>query len=207
MTITESTCQAHAECRPTPPSWEVQAQFLRVGKQLLTPDGWQTIYGLLVFEDSDQVAVFTPEREDQRTDGWPFHFGDLVQTRNQPTEEMLLQQRRNKRLERRRLKRLAMAAANCPAWCIEHYDAGVPVQRNHAGPPESVAAVNAWTGEPIEVGFWLERRDDRDAGTTETVGILELKTLDDVELTPANLRVFASKLNSLADRAELGQAR
>ncbi|HEX8346254.1 MAG TPA: hypothetical protein VF657_16170 [Actinoplanes sp.] len=182
---------------------QVLAPALRVGRQLLTDDGWQTIKGLVVFEDANQVTVFTDEKDDLWTDGWPHKLDDQVLTRLQPTAEQEYQQRRRERMERRRLRRLAKAAASCPGWCIEHYDAGKPVQRNHAGEPHSVDAANAWTGDHVEVGFWLERRDDRDTGETETVGILECKTLDDVELTPANMRLLARKLMSLADRAEM----
>jgi hypothetical protein len=187
---------------------EVQAQALRLGKQLLTPDGWQTIRGLLVFADADQVTVFTDEQDDLWTDGWRFHLADPVQARLQPTAEQEYQQKRKERQERRRLRRLAMAAAGCPPWCVEHYDGTTEGQekRNHSSEPESVIAANAWSGDPVELGFWLERRDDHDnseAGTTATFGILEAKTLDDIELTPDVMRQLAGRLMSLADRAIL----
>lgn len=184
---------------------QIPAETLRVGRQLLTDDGWQTIKGLLIFDDADQVSVFTEERDDLLTDGWPFRFGDMVQTRLVPTAEQVYQRRRQERLERRRQRRLAMDAARCPDWCVEHYDGGEPLRgRNHSSEPLSVDTADVWTGAKVELGLWMERRDDRDAGTTETVGVLEVRPIsDDVELTPAAMRELARKLSSFADRAEM----
>ena len=60
----------------------IRAQFLRVGTQLLTPDGWQNITGMLVFQEddqsADQITVHTPERTIDNSDGWPFRFGEMV---------------------------------------------------------------------------------------------------------------------------------
>ena len=56
------------------------AHHLRVGDQFLTPDGWQNVIGLMVFSNSDYVAVFTPERPGD-TDGWPYTLADTVTAR------------------------------------------------------------------------------------------------------------------------------
>ena len=56
------------------------AQHLRVGDDMLTPDGWQRVIGLMVFENSGHVAVFTPQR-DGDTDGWVFGLADTVTAR------------------------------------------------------------------------------------------------------------------------------
>jgi hypothetical protein len=56
------------------------AQHLRIGDELLTGDGWQKVIGLMVFANSDYVAVFTPER-DGDTDGWPYTLADTVTAR------------------------------------------------------------------------------------------------------------------------------
>lgn len=185
---------------------EITAENLRIGKQLLTPDGWQDIYGLVVFEDSDQVSVFTPNRPDDTTDGWRFSFGDIVRTRLVPTAEQEYKRKRRERLARKQARRLAMAAAECPSWCVEHYDAKDENgdQRSHAGPPESVTGEESYSGKPAELGFWLERYDDHETGEVETVGVLEVRPHpQNINLTPAALRKLAERLNSLADRAEL----
>jgi hypothetical protein len=189
---------------------ETEAHLLRVGKQLLSPDGWQTIIGLLVSQDTNQVVVWTGERPDDDTpgaEGWQFHFGDPVHTRLVPTAEQEYQRKRRERMARRQARRLAMDAAHCPSWCIEHYDGQDDTGahgRNHAGDTHTVMSASVYSGEPYELGFWLERRDDKATGTAETVGVLEVRLCkEDIELTPANLRLLASRLNSLADIAEL----
>ena len=59
---------------------------------------------------------------------------------------------------------------------------------------------NVWTGDPLELGYWAERRDDPDV--QETVLVLEVSKLaDDIELTPDAMRVFAARLIGLANRA------
>lgn len=188
----------------------IEAQYLRIGKQLLTEDGWQTIKGLSVFTDADQVRVFTDEREDgdadYTTDGWPFHFGDLVQTRLTPTAEQEYQAKRLASIERKRLRRLAMAAAQCPPWCVEHYETAddEAVRRNHNSGPVTVIGADAGTDAPVEFEFWLERRDSRYTGGAETVGVLHTSTIrDDVELTPDAMLLLSARLSSLANRARL----
>lgn len=59
----------------------IGAEGIRYGDYLLTGDGWQKVVGLLIFEDSDQVSVYTPEQDDEHTDGWRFSFGEPVQVR------------------------------------------------------------------------------------------------------------------------------
>lgn len=185
---------------------EIRAESLRVGRQLLTEDGWQTIRGTVIFEDSDQVHIYTDERDDVESDGWRFHFGDRVQTRLEPTAEREYKAKRHDRLERRRLQRLAQAAAGCPDWCVEHYDGGEDHgrQRNHSGPAMSVIGADVHTGAPKEFGFWLERRDSRDTGGTETVVVLEARPhAEDIELTPSAVLQLAARLSSLGHRGGL----
>lgn len=190
----------------------VNAEDLKVGRQLLTEDGWQTIKGLVIFIDADQVRVYTDEREDgdpdHTTDGWPFHFGDPVRTRLEPTAEQEYQAKRRERLERRRLQRLVRAAADCPNWCVEHYDGGEgdERQRNHSAGPLSVDAADVHTGAPKEFGFWLERRDTLATGDTETVVVIEVRPhADDIELTPAAVLQLAARLSSLGHRGGMYQ--
>ena len=158
----------------------IRAQFLRVGWQVLTEDGWQTINGLVIFADADQVTVHTSQRDDVWTSGWRFTFNQIVETRS------------------------GGPATGCPEWCVEHYDGGERMQqRNHASFPQSVNVANTYTGEPVEMGIWLERRDCGETGSSETVGILEVgKIVEDIELTPDQMRRLAAKLRNLADRAE-----
>lgn len=187
---------------PEGQTWQVRSQYLRIGKQLLTEDGWQTIYGLVVFKDADQVSVFTDERDDEGTDGWCFTFDQVVTSRHEPTEEIRLLNLRADLMERRRQRRMAMAAANCPEWCIEHYT-GVEKDTCHSSEPLSVDAADVYTGKAIELGLWMERRD-HPGDSPVTVGVLEVRTItEDIELTPANMRLLAAKLMSLADRADL----
>jgi hypothetical protein len=95
-----------------------------------------------------------------------------------------------------------MTALPCPAWCVDHYD-GTDGYRNHAGPPDTVTGEDVSTGAPVELGMWLERRDNQDDGTTATVGVLEVRPInDDLELTPPRLRELARKLNHMADLAD-----
>lgn len=163
----------------------IRAQFLRVGTQLLTPDGWQTITGMLIFQEddqsADQVTIHTPERTIDNSDGWPFRFGELVTTRGEVPAE-----------------------TDCPPWCTEHYRGGERLQqKNCSSFPDSVLAVEACTGTPRELGFWAERRLDRETGETEQFGIIEMRsTLEDLELTPEQLRELARKLGDLADMVE-----
>jgi len=57
------------------------AARLRLGDDLLTDDGWQTIRGLVFFADCGQASVFTDERDDETSDGWPLHVDDPVRVR------------------------------------------------------------------------------------------------------------------------------
>lgn len=188
----------------------VNAENLRVGKQVLTEDGWQTIRGLVMFQGNGQVSVYTDERDDGHqdfeTDGWLYRFGDRVQTRLEPTDEQTYQRKRRERIERKRQRRLAMAAAECPEWCVEHYDggAGRAQERNHASAPLSVIGADVDEGAPVELGFWLERRDSRDTGGTETVIVIEVSPhARDIELTPCAVHQMAARLQSLGHRGEL----
>ncbi|MEU4161286.1 hypothetical protein [Actinoplanes sp. NPDC026670] len=192
------------------PVRETRAENLRVGRQLLTADGWQTIRGLVMFQEADlsgsQVTVFTDQRDDLHTDGWRFEFGDEVHTRLHPTAEQEYQRRRQERAERKRQKRLAKAAAQCPEWCVEHYDGamGEGRARNHSSAPETVTAAGADTGEAAEVSFWLERRDDRGTGSIETVGVVQLGGgREDIELTPEALLQLSARLSSMGHRAQM----
>jgi hypothetical protein len=134
-----------------------------------------------------------------------------VETRLPFTDEQRLQQRRNERHERKQLRRLAMAAAQCPQWCIEHYDGTVEpsgrigsAQRNHSSALETVAGADASTGKPVEFEIWLERRDEKDTGVVETVGLLHTSIIhEDVELTPPAMLRLSARLSSLAHRALL----
>jgi hypothetical protein len=92
----------------------------------------------------------------------------------------------------------------CPRWCTEHYDGGEQNrERNHSSFPETVNVVEVYTGQPRELGLWLERRDCRDTGSSETVGVLEVRLLsEDVELAPDQMRRLAAKLQVLADQAD-----
>nr|WP_221382768.1 hypothetical protein [Actinoplanes polyasparticus] len=185
---------------------EVDAETLRVGKQINTTDGWQTIRGLVIFRECDQVSVFTDERDpDDVEEAWRFRFGDRVQTRLTPTAEEEYQQRRLARFEASRHRRLAMAAAECPAWCVEHYDcADDDVKRNHTSEPVTVIGADATTDAPVEFEFWIERRDSRYTGGAETVGVLHTRIVkEDIELTPDAMLLLSARLSSLAHRAQL----
>lgn len=193
-----------------PMAREVPAENLRVGRMLHTVGGWQVIRGLVMFQDADkstsQVTVFTDERDDVHTDGWTFRFGDPVQTRMEPTAEQEYRRVRQERLERKRRQRAAQAAARCPEWCVEHYDGRQDGERarNHSSAPETVTAAGADTNTPMEVAFWLERRDNHVTGETVTVGVLRgQETNEDVELTPELMLQLAGRLSSLAHRAQL----
>lgn len=166
-------------------SRQIRAQFLQVGTQLHTPDGWQTIRGLLVHAEDeqslDQVTVYTAERNMDTSNGWEFRFGALVTVRGEvPAED------------------------DCPFWCTEHYRGGERMeQKNCSSSPMSVDAVEAFTGKEIELGFWAERRIDRETGEIESFGILEMRsTLEDLELTPERLHELARKLTELAEMVE-----
>lgn len=94
-----------------------------------------------------------------------------------------------------------MRPAGCTSWCIEHYT-GAEGDSCHAGVPLSVDAADVYTGERIELGLWLEHRHHAIDGTSETVGVLEVRRLaEDIELTPAAMRLLAGKLMVLADQA------
>lgn len=58
----------------------VNAECVRIGDLILTDDGWQKVTGALMFVDSDQVDLYTPERDDE-SDGWKFVFGEQVKIR------------------------------------------------------------------------------------------------------------------------------
>jgi hypothetical protein len=92
-------------------------------------------------------------------------------------------------------------APNCPPWCVDHYQGGGGTTWNHSSYPETVIGANVWTGAPMELGYWVERRDDPDV--QETVVVLEVSKLaEDIELTPDAMRVFAARLIGLANRAQ-----
>jgi hypothetical protein len=92
-----------------------------------------------------------------------------------------------------------LSTSACPPWCVEHYQ-GEAGGWNHSSYPEVAIGANVWTGAAMELGYWVERRDDPDA--QETVVILEVSKLaDDIELTPDAMRVLACRLIGLADRA------
>jgi hypothetical protein len=57
------------------------ARDLRIGDVLLTPDGWQRIYMVLIDESANHAAAFTPERDDMDCDGWKFELGSPVTVR------------------------------------------------------------------------------------------------------------------------------
>jgi hypothetical protein len=186
----------------------IRARLLRLGDQLFTRDGWQTIRGLLIFEDPDQVTVYTDQRDDDRTSGWSFALADHVISRPAPEGAGL---DRPDRADVPAVGDIALSRPvtgdrdmSCPDWCIEHYAGGDRQQQtNHAGFPHSARVADVWTGEPLELGLWLERRDDRETGETETFGVLEVKRLaSDVELTIEDMRYLAAKLLRLADSAE-----
>jgi hypothetical protein len=163
---------------------QIRSQFLRVGTQLLTPDGWQTITGMLAFQEddqsADQVTIHTAEKTIDNSNGWGFRFGEMVTTRGK-----------------------VQAENDCPTWCCEHYKAGDRLEKgNHASFPESVPVVEACTGTLREIGLWAERRTDEETGEVETFGMIELRTLEDVELPPERLRELARKLGELADLIE-----
>jgi hypothetical protein len=87
----------------------------------------------------------------------------------------------------------------CPPWCDDHYR-GEDGTWNHASVPSSVIGADVWTGDPMELGYWAERRDDPDV--SETVVVLEVSKLkDDLELTPDAVEVMAARLIGLARRA------
>lgn len=91
-----------------------------------------------------------------------------------------------------------LSASACPEWCVEHYQ-GEGVW-NHSSYPETVIGADVCTGAPMELGYWVERRDDPDV--QETVVVLEVSKLaGDIELTPDALRVFATRLIGLANRS------
>lgn len=164
---------------------QIRAQFLQVGTQLLTGDGWQRIHGVLICAEDqkslDQVTVYTPQRTLDETSGWTFRFNDLVLTRGDvPGED------------------------DCPSWCVEHYRGGDRLQeKNCSSFPDSVTVVEACTGIERELGLWGEQRVNRETGTVERVGIIEMRsTLEDVELSAGGLRNLARKLRELADMVE-----
>lgn len=187
---------------------EINAENVHCGRLVLTDDGWQTVKGLLAFQDADQVTLFTDERDDLNTDGWRFKFGDKVQVRYPQSEEDERMRLRQAQAEKRRLRDLAAAAANCPAWCVEHYDCAPdePVKRNHSSGPVTVIGADAETDKPVEFEFWIERRDSRYTGGAETVGVLHTRIHEEnIELTPDAMLLLSARLSSLAHRAQLAK--
>lgn len=57
------------------------AGLVRLGDELLTGDGWQTVTGLMAFTDSGLATVFTAERGPDTSDGWEHHLADVVRVR------------------------------------------------------------------------------------------------------------------------------
>lgn len=110
------------------------------------------------------------------------------------------------RMERRRRHRLARAA--CPPWCVDHYDGGEGQerQRNHSGTTVTVIGADVEDGRPVEFGFWLERRDSRATGGTETVIVLEVRPhAEDIELTLYAARHLAAQLQDVIHTGEIGR--
>lgn len=72
-----------ADSAEAPPTGElsIRAQHLRIGDVLLTADGWQRVYMVLIDESADHAAAFTPDKNDTETDGWQYTFGDRVRVR------------------------------------------------------------------------------------------------------------------------------
>ncbi|MFY1673652.1 hypothetical protein ACN27G_27460 [Plantactinospora sp. WMMB334] len=64
---------------PVGETWE-PARHVRVGDEILTGDGWQHVYMLLICERDRQVSLWTPER-DGDTDGWEYDTADLIRVR------------------------------------------------------------------------------------------------------------------------------
>lgn len=57
------------------------ARDIRTGDDLLTPDGWQHVYMVLIDDSADHAAAFTPERNDTDGDGWQFTLTTSVTVR------------------------------------------------------------------------------------------------------------------------------
>ncbi|BCJ65077.1 DUF6907 domain-containing protein [Polymorphospora rubra] len=72
-----------ADVADAPPTGElsIRTQFVQIGDELLTPDGWQTVYMVLIDAQSGHAAAFTPEKNDTDTDGWHFPFDERVWVR------------------------------------------------------------------------------------------------------------------------------
>jgi hypothetical protein len=64
---------------------------VHIGDELLTEDGWQKVTGLLFMADSEQASIFTPERNDEDTDGWDLSFNDPVKVRRPLTGSCAIQ--------------------------------------------------------------------------------------------------------------------
>lgn len=58
--------------------FDVNAEDIRVGDVLVTGEGQQKVYMLMVDASSDHVSAYTHERNDSFTDGWQFVFGEQV---------------------------------------------------------------------------------------------------------------------------------
>lgn len=54
---------------------------VRIGDELLTGDGWQTVNGLVVDGEVEFVTIFTPEENLDAGNGWDFSFNDPVKVR------------------------------------------------------------------------------------------------------------------------------
>lgn len=76
-----------ADLADAPPNGELStlAQHIRIGDDLLTPDGWQSVYMTMIDGHSLTAAAFTAERNDTDTDGWQYTFGDRVRVRRAVT--------------------------------------------------------------------------------------------------------------------------
>jgi hypothetical protein len=84
----------------------VDAAHLRLGDEVLTPDGWQTITGIMIFKDSGQVSAFTDERDPEHSDGWQFDV----------TAPMKI--RRTGQVGEPTLNRLAKPILTAPGHCV-----------------------------------------------------------------------------------------
>lgn len=84
----------------------------------------------------------------------------------------------------------------CPPWCTNHYQ-GTDSFYQHSSDVKAFSGTMAESGDRVDVGAWVERRDYPE-GVTEVVGILDVNSLEDVELTPGALYHLGKALQELA---------
>jgi hypothetical protein len=63
---------------------EVDASEVQIGWQYLSPNGWQTVTGVMAFASPPLVSIFTVEQNDTDTDGWQLTPDDAVRIREVP---------------------------------------------------------------------------------------------------------------------------